>query len=34
MKLTYAAKMWMFVLLPFSAAVWTLVFIGIVGLSK
>lgn len=34
MKLTYAAKMWMFVLLPFCAAVWALVIIGIMELCK
>lgn len=34
MKLTYAAKMWIFVLLPFCAAVWTLVIIGIMELCK
>ena len=34
MKLTYAAKVWMYVLLPFSAAVWTLVFIGIMETCK
>ena len=28
MKLTYAAKMWMFVLLPFCAVAWYLVIIG------
>ena len=28
MKLTYAAKMWMFVLLPFCVVAWYLVIIG------
>ena len=35
MKLTYAAKMWMFVLLmQLFSAVWTLVIIGIMELCK
>jgi hypothetical protein len=34
MKLTYVAKMWIFVLLPFCAVAWYLVIIGIMELCK